>query len=94
MITNSKQKWSVGQTVNIGFMKGLTVKAALATGEYLVSNAASTKLYSFTPHDGIRAVSIEEARELMAEAEAYAARVAARAISNAQQAAAIGALFA
>jgi hypothetical protein len=25
MIKNSKQKWEIGQTVNVGFMKGLEV---------------------------------------------------------------------
>ncbi|KVC81398.1 hypothetical protein [Burkholderia ubonensis] len=90
MITKSKQDWSVGATVKVGFLS-LTVKAAIATpgdfapDAYILVNKAGTQLYKFVPHNGIEKISPFEAREMIAEAQAHANRVAAKAIAQAQQ---------
>jgi len=78
MITNSKQNWTIGSTVKVGFMT-LTVRAAVPTPKdyapdaYILSNAAGTQLYSFVPHNGVTKISVEEAREMIAAAQALAA---------------------
>lgn len=61
MITESSQKWEVGQQVKVGFMR-LTVTAKVPTpGDYrpdqyeLVSNTGIA--YIFTPHYGLERVS-------------------------------------
>lgn len=70
MITNSKQNWAIGQTVKLGFMRAV-VRAIIETpGDsgpdmYLVSNEAGTKIYSFTPHNGIEQLTIPEAARLI-----------------------------
>lgn len=87
MITKSKQNWTVGQTVRVGFMS-LVVRAAIATpGDgmpdvYLLSNKAGDKLYSFVPHNGLTSLSLLEAREMLADAQVRADRVAAQAIAK------------
>lgn len=98
MINRSKQNWTVGSTVKVGFLS-LMVKAAVATpGDYLpdayiLANAAGTQLYKFVPHNGLEKITVDEARELMAAAERHAARVAAAAIAKAASTRAIDALF-
>jgi catalase len=88
MITRSKQDWTVGATVKVGFLS-LTVVAAVATpgdyapDAYILANKAGTQLYKFVPHNGVEKISADEARELVAEAKAHAAREAARAIKKA-----------
>ena len=92
MVNNSKQNWSVGSTVRVGFMT-LVVKAAIATPSdyapdaYILANTAGTKLYKFVPHNGLESLSMIEARELIANAKVTADRIAAAAIAKAQQAA-------
>jgi hypothetical protein len=102
MIRNSKQNWTVGSTVKVGFLT-LTVKAALATpGDsmpdvYFLADAANTKLYEFTPHHGLVAVSLEQAAERMADLRAQIEEIAARetsqAIKRAQSSVAVNRLF-
>ncbi|MDE4918584.1 hypothetical protein ACUXAV_000683 [Cupriavidus metallidurans] len=92
MITKSKQAWEVGQAVNVGFLKDLTVVAKVATPRdfapdaYVLANKTATQLYKFVPHNGIEKVSLLEARELIADAKAHADRVAAKAIAQASEA--------
>jgi hypothetical protein len=99
MVNNSKQNWTVGNTVKVGFLS-LVVKAAIATpGDYLpdayiLANAAGTKLYKFVPHNGLESITVADARDLMDSAQAHAARVAAKAIAKASSTRAIDALFA
>jgi hypothetical protein len=99
MVSNSKQNWTVGNTVKVGFLV-LVVKAAIATpGDYLpdayiLTNVTGTKLYKFVPHNGLQSITVADARELMAIAEAHAARVAAQAIAKASSTREIDALFA
>ena len=64
----SKQAWATGDIVNIGFIKGLVVKAKIATpGDgrpdfHVLWQPATNRWYSFQPHYGIlRHESREEA---------------------------------
>lgn len=88
MITKTKQNWSPGQQVRVGFLT-LTVQAALATpGDgmpdvYFLTNQAGEKLFRFTPHFGLERISIEEAERQMADARRSCERIAAAAISKA-----------
>ena len=99
MITKTKQNWQVGATVKVGFLT-LIVKAAVATpgdfqpDAYILANQAGTQLYKFVPHNGVQKIDVSEARELLAEAERHAARVAAATIRKAAATNEIDALFA
>ena len=99
MITKTKQNWQVGATVKVGFLT-LVVKAEVATlgdfapDAYILANQAGTQLYKFVPHNGVQKIDVSEARELMAEAKAYAARLAAAAIKKAAATNEIDALLA
>jgi len=99
MIRKTRQNWTAGQTVKVGFL-ALTVKAAIATpgdflpDAYILANQAGTQLYKFVPHNGLEKISPEEARSLMADAQRHAARLATAAIEKAAQAREIDALFA
>ena len=89
MVKNSKQSWTVGSTVKVGFLV-LIVKVAIPTpgdhrpDAYLLTNLAGTQTYSFVPHHGLTKLSVIEARALVADAEAIAARTAATATARAQ----------
>lgn len=57
----AKQTWAVGQIVNVGFVKHLTVMARIPTpGDYrpdiwrLIS--ANGTVYEFTPHFGLQKI--------------------------------------
>jgi len=99
MITKTRQNWTAGQTVKVGFLS-LIVKAAVATpGDYLpdayiLANQAGTQLYRFVPHNGLEKITVAEAKEMMAEAEARASRIAAAAIERAAATREIDAIFA
>jgi hypothetical protein len=90
MITKTRQNWTTGQTVKVGFLS-LIVKAAFATpgdympDAYLLANQAGTQLYKFVPHNGLQKITPVEARELIAESKVLAERAAAAAIATAQQ---------
>ncbi len=89
MIRDTKQQWQPGQQVRVGFLS-LTVRAAVATpgdgrpDAYLLSNAAGTQLYRFVPHHGVEKIDLEEARAMLDEAKAHAARTTAAALAKAQ----------
>lgn len=99
MITKTRQNWTAGQTVKVGFLS-LVVKAAIAMpGDYLpdayvLANLAGTQLYRFIPHNGLEKIDASEAREMLASAERHAARIAAEAIAKASASREIDALFA
>jgi hypothetical protein len=103
MIKNSKQNWTVGQTVKVGFMS-LVVRAAIATpGDglpdvYFLSNVAGTKLYEFVPHQGLTAITAEEAEAKVsyfrAALEGIAASEVTRALKAIQARARFNELFA
>ena len=57
MITKSKQDWSVGQVVKVGFLS-LRVLSARAEKDYLpdiytLESIDGTKKYEFIPHNGL-----------------------------------------
>jgi len=99
MITKTKQNWTVGNTVRVGFLT-LVVKAAIATpgdflpDAYILTSVAGDKLYKFVPHNGLESITVTQVRSLMADAEDHAARVAAHAITKASSTREIDALFA
>ncbi len=103
MTAATRQAWTVGQPVRVGFMH-LVVKAQLAAtgdglpGAYILANAAGTQLYRSIPFNGVAKISAIEAQALVAEHEEAAARATFRALSkasaDARNAAAINAMFA
>lgn len=88
MITKTKQNWTVGQTVSVGFLR-LTVLFAIATPHdglpdvYFLANKAGDKLYRFIPHHGLEHITMEEAERQVAQARRACERIAAAAISKA-----------
>ncbi len=88
MIKNTRQDWTPGATVKVGFLSLVVVAAIPTPGDYapdayILKNAAGTKLYHFVPHNGIEAVSLAEAQADINSAKASAARIASEAISRA-----------
>lgn len=87
-ITKSKQNWTTGQTVKVGFLALTVVQCIPTPGDYapdayLLVNAAQTQLYKFVPHNGVEKVSREEANELILGAADHARRQATDAIRKA-----------
>ena len=97
MISKSKQNWTVGATVKVGFLS-LTVIAVVATpgdfkpDAYVLSS--KTAFYEFVPHNGLNKIEAFEARELIAEGKRVAAEQAAAALAKASATAAHAALVA
>lgn len=90
MITKSKQNWTTGQTVKVGFLSLMVVQCIPTPGDYapdayILTNAASTQLYKFVPHNGVEKLSLEEANEMIASASAIAQQRANQAIAKAMQ---------
>ena len=61
MITKSKQDWTVGSTVKVGFLTLQIVGAEATPGDYkpdvyYLANADGSKHYQFTPHYGLERV--------------------------------------
>lgn len=54
---NKNKDWSIGQLVNIGFMKNLEVVSVRAEKDYMpdIYTLKSTKgkMYEFIPHNGL-----------------------------------------
>lgn len=99
MITKTKQNWTTGQIVKVGFLS-LIVKSAVATpgdflpDAYILTNQAGTQLYKFVPHNGLEKIDVSDAKEIMATAERHAANLADKAIAKASAGREIAALFA
>ena len=57
MITRSKQKWEIGNVVNVGFLKlRITGRKAITDGKpdiYIMESIDGTKQYEFIPHNGL-----------------------------------------
>jgi catalase len=90
MIRKSKQNWTTGQIVKVGFLSLMVVQAIPTPGDYapdayLLVNQAQTQLYKFVPHNGVEKISREEANELIAQAAEVARKQAAQAIAKAMQ---------
>lgn len=96
MIKRSKQSWEVGQSVSVGFLKGLTVIAKVATpgdsapDAYVLSRGE--QFYSFVPHCGIAKISHDEAHAMVAEGKRHEAAAVAKAAQQASNAIAAAAL--
>ena len=60
MITRTKQNWTVGSKVNIGFMKGLVVVSVRSEKDDLPDiytlKAMNGTMYEFIPHNGLYAI--------------------------------------
>ena len=97
MITKSKQDWTVGQTVKVGFLANLQVVAVIATpgdfapDAYILSR--NEQFYSFVPHNGLSKIDEYEVRQLIAKSKARAEKLAAAAIEKASKSAAHAALI-
>ena len=97
MITKSKQNWTAGAIVKVGFLS-LTVVAVVATpgdfkpDAYVLSS--KTAFYEFVPHNGLNKITPFEARELIAEGKRVAAAQAAAALAKASATSAHAALVA
>ncbi|MBS0229669.1 MAG: hypothetical protein JSS52_00715 [Proteobacteria bacterium] len=67
MIRNSKQDWSVGEVVKVGFLSLKVIAKIPTPGDYMpdayaLANKDGTRFYRFTPHHGLTSVdSLEEA---------------------------------
>jgi hypothetical protein len=58
----AKQQWDIGQIVNVGFVKGLVVKAKAASQGWALWQPATNRFYNFVPHMGLtRCDSFEQA---------------------------------
>lgn len=72
MIACTKQNWQIGTKVNVGFLRGLMVVAKIPTpgdyapDAYLLFNGS--KFYQFVPHNGLTALTSDEAERLNARA--------------------------
>ena len=69
MIRNTKQNWSVGNTVKVGFLSLIVLAAVPTPGDYLpdayiLSNAGSTRFYKFVPHNGLECITEAEAYDI------------------------------
>ena len=60
MITNSKQKWEVGETVKVGFMSLMVIAKEETPGDYMpdayLLQSAKGVDYRFVPHNGLTRV--------------------------------------
>jgi len=95
MINRSKQNWTVGAIVKVGFLS-LTVIAVVATpgdfkpDAYVLSS--KTALYEFVPHNGLHKIDADEARARIAQGKRTAEQQATAAIARASTTAAHAAL--
>ena len=90
MITKTKQNWTTGQTVKVGFLSLMIVQSIPTPGDfapdaYLLVNAAQTQLYKFVPHNGVKKITREEANEMIAQSVQVARDRANQAIQKAMQ---------
>lgn len=61
MINNSKQHWTLGNIVKVGFLSLRIVGFEATPGDwlpdaYIMENTAGTKKYRFVPHNGLTAI--------------------------------------
>ena len=70
MITHTKQDWSEGATVKVGFLTLIVTHRIPTPGDYapdayLLTNVAGTQSFKFVPHKGIEKISPTEAQALV-----------------------------
>jgi hypothetical protein len=96
MINRSKQDWTVGNTVKVGFLS-LTVLAVVPTpgdskpDAYVL--ASKTAFYEFVPHNGLNRIEASDAQDLINEGCRQAGLQAAAAVAKASVSAAHAALI-
>lgn len=99
MISNTKQNWTIGATVKVGFMT-MVVKAAIVTpgdyapDAYILANQTGTQLYKFVPHNGLVKIYPHEAKEMLDEQAAIDMAAIARSARQDAARAEINAIFA
>ena len=97
MITKSKQVWTVGAAVKVGFLSNLVVVAAVHTpGDYAPDAyilSRNNQFYSFVPHNGLSKIDADQAQQMISDSNAYSAKCAAAAIAKADLAARHSALI-
>lgn len=87
MVSKSKQAWTVGSVVKVGFVAGLTVIAAVATpgdgapDAYVLTRAE--QFYSFVPHNGLTKITFETAGHMISAGKFHAEKAAQAAIAKA-----------
>ena len=62
MINKSKQDWSTGATVKVGFLTLIVKQIELTPGDYkpdayILTNTAGDKTYRFVPHNGLERIN-------------------------------------
>lgn len=88
MITKTKQNWTVGATVKVGFMTLRVMLMAPTPGDsapdaYLLANMAGTQLYKFVPHNGLEKITCDEYNEILADCLAMSKQAADVALKKA-----------
>ncbi len=88
-ITNTRQNWTTGQTVKVGFLSLMVVQCIPTPGDYapdayILVNRAQTQLYKFVPHNGLQRLALDEAEDLVAGAVRLSQQQAQRAIRTAR----------
>lgn len=66
MVQNSRQNWTLGAMVKVGFMT-LRIVSARAVKDglpdiYVLESLDSTKVYEFIPHNGLRRIEQDMVR--------------------------------
>lgn len=85
MIRNSKQNWTAGQTVKVGFLSLMVLAAIPTPGDYAPDAyllAGKNAFYQLVPHNGLTKLDASEAAILIEEAKAHAARQVAAALTK------------
>lgn len=98
MVRNSKQNWTVGSIVKIGFNQ-LRIVAAIPTPNdslpdvYFLTNLAGDKLYQFIPHQGLTRAELADVEQKVAAYRVHLERITAAQISKAAMASRIRGTF-
>jgi hypothetical protein len=95
-VIQKQQDWSVGRKVRSGFLT-LIVRSIVETPEgraVIATSIDGTKIYKVLPHRGTHALTIDEARKMIADHEAATARAFQQADELAATAKVINELFA
>lgn len=90
MESKTKQNWTAGATVKVGFLTLLVVAKIATPGDGLLDAyilASKTAFYEFVPHNGLNRITEQYAREQIAAEKARAIRIAADAVHKAIKAA-------
>lgn len=88
MITNSKQNWTPGQTVKVGFLSLQVIACVPTPGDFAPDAyllASKNAFYSFVPHNGLTKLDASEASMMIDDAKRIAAERAAKATAEAKK---------